>query len=387
MFAMLTARMHGILRYSNQDAVLILLSLLYAGLLIAAPSMPLIAIGLWWTANTIAHNFIHTPFFRSRSLNSIYAIYLSALMGFPQELWRGRHLRHHRGDARPVPVTLQGLTQCGVVLVLWTIAAEASPQFFAMVYVPGYLGGLLLCWLQGHFEHAGGTTSHYGWLYNLLFFNDGYHVEHHRRPGVHWTRLPLESVPEARRSRWPPVLRWLEAADEHGRKPRARAADEHRRTPIGLLEFMERIALRSRLIQRYLISAHERAFRALLPGLPTADRIMIVGGGLYPRTALILRKLCPQASLVIVDASRDHLDVARAFLSEPVQLREHFFDPRFDDGGDVVVIPLSFFGNRDDIYRNPPARAALVHDWLWNVRGRGVRVSWLLLKRLNLVTR
>jgi len=58
-----------------------------------------------------------------------------------------------------------------------------------------------------------------------------------------------------------------------------------------------------------------------------------------------------------------------------------------DDGGDLVVIPLSFIGNRDDVYRQPPARAALVHDWLWNVRGKGVRVSWLLLKRLNLVTR
>jgi len=88
-----------------------------------------------------------------------------------------------------------------------------------------------------------------------------------------------------------------------------------------------------------------------------------------------------------VDANRDHLDVARPFLADPVEYREQFFDPRLDDGGDLVVIPLSFIGNRDDVYRQPPARAALVHDWLWNVRGKGVRVSWLLLKRLNLVTR
>ena len=69
------------------------------------PSIPLIAIGLWWTANTVAHNFIHTPFFRARSLNRVYSIYLSALMGFPQELWRERHLRHHRGDDRRLRVT------------------------------------------------------------------------------------------------------------------------------------------------------------------------------------------------------------------------------------------------------------------------------------------
>jgi fatty acid desaturase len=79
MFVMLTARMHGILRYSNRDAVLILLSLVYAGLLVAVPSAALIALGLWWVANTVAHNFIHTPFFRSRSLNRAYSIYLSAI--------------------------------------------------------------------------------------------------------------------------------------------------------------------------------------------------------------------------------------------------------------------------------------------------------------------
>ena len=61
MFVMLTARMHGILRHSNKDAVLILLSLVYATLLFSFPSAPLIALGLWWIANTVAHNFIHTP--------------------------------------------------------------------------------------------------------------------------------------------------------------------------------------------------------------------------------------------------------------------------------------------------------------------------------------
>lgn len=358
--------MDGILRYSNRDAVLILLSIVYAGLLIALPSAVLIAVGLWWIANTVAHNFIHTPFFRSRSLNGTYSIYLSVLMGVPQELWRERHLRHHRGDQRPIRVTQRIILQSGIVLALWLALAIGTPTFFVSVYIPGYLAGLGLCFLQGHFEHAGGTTSHYGRLYNTVLFNDGYHVEHHRRPGVHWTRLTAEGRHDARRSRWPPVLRWLDSLS---------------------LEFLERIALRSPAIQRYVLRAHERAFRALLPALPPTDRITIVGGGLFPRTALIFRRLRPDVHLTIVDASRDHLDVAREFLTESVDLREQFFDPRTDDGGDVVVIPLSFIGNRDVVYRTPPARAALVHDWLWNVHGKGVRVSWLLLKRLNLVMR
>ena len=80
----LTARSHGVLRYSAWDALLILLSLVYAALLLSVPSIPLIAIGLWWTANTVAHNFIHTPFFRARSVNRLYSTYLSALMGSPR---------------------------------------------------------------------------------------------------------------------------------------------------------------------------------------------------------------------------------------------------------------------------------------------------------------
>jgi hypothetical protein len=360
-----TARWHGILRYSSSDAVLIALSLVYAGLLLSMPSIPLIALGLWWTANTVAHNFIHTPFFRARSLNRVYSLYLSALMGFPQELWRERHLRHHRGADRPFQVTPNVIVETIVVLSVWLLLALTIPRFFASVYLPGYLAGLSLCFLQGHFEHAGGTTSHYGWLYNWLFFNDGYHVEHHRRPGVHWTRLPLE-VRDGRSSHWPPVLRWLDSLT---------------------LEYLERIALRSPRLQRYVLACHERAFRALLPAIPGARRITIVGGGLFPRTALILEKLRPEAYLTIVDAKRDHLTVAQSFLSGQVALREQFFDPRTDDGGDLVVIPLSFIGNRQEVYGNPPAQAALVHDWMWNRRGSGVRVSWLLLKRLNLVMR
>jgi hypothetical protein len=54
-------------------------------------------------------------------------------------------------------------------------------------------------------------------------------------------------------------------------------------------------------------------------------------------------------------------------------------------GFDLIVIPLSFQGDRQAIYRRPPARAVVVHDWLWRRRGRGRIVSTALLKRLNVV--
>src|SRR5881628_16948 len=61
----------GVLQHSSWDALFIALALAHGLALIGFPSIPLIAIGLWWNANTIAHNFIHRPFFRSRRLKGI----------------------------------------------------------------------------------------------------------------------------------------------------------------------------------------------------------------------------------------------------------------------------------------------------------------------------
>jgi len=370
---------HRLLRYSGWDAVLVALSLAYAVLLIAAPSTVLIALGLWWTANTVAHNFIHTPFFRSRTLNRAYSVFLTVLMGVPQRLWRARHLRHHREQhherrsrgrqsvADRQRIWTRGLVmETGVVLVLWLGLATSDPAFFAGVYLPGYVAGLALCSLQGHFEHARGTISHYGWLYNWCFFNDGYHAEHHLRPGEHWTRLPAEPRVCSRSSRWPPVLRWLDGVS---------------------LESLERLVLRSPRLQRFVVAAHERAFARLLPGLSGVHRVTIVGGGLFPRTALVLQRLLPEATLTVVDATREHLEIAARFLDGGIEFEHRLFDPAVGEPADLVVIPLAFIGDRDRVYRHPPARATVVHDWIWKPRGGGARISWLLLKRLNLVTR
>src|SRR5712691_7016852 len=56
----------GILRHSPWDALFIGLAVVHGLLLLVAPFAPVIALGLWWNSNTISHNFIHKPFFRSR---------------------------------------------------------------------------------------------------------------------------------------------------------------------------------------------------------------------------------------------------------------------------------------------------------------------------------
>jgi fatty acid desaturase len=358
----------SLFRHSTSDALFVALSFAHAALLIAVPSVALIAIGMWWNSNTIAHNFIHRPFFRARSANRIYSGFLSLVLGVPQSLWRDRHLAHHAGITHRLRPSAGVVVETTLIAGLWVVIGFAAPGFFLTVYLPGMAIGLVLCQLQGFFEHAGGTTSHYGRLYNFLFFNDGYHVEHHQRPGVHWTQLRGFHQPAARRSRWPPVLRWLDYQ------------------PLNL-ETLERAVLRSPRLQRFVLTAHERAFRRVLARAGTIEDVLVVGGGLFPRTALVLRRLLPTASITVIDANREHLAVAKPWLDPSIAFVHDRFDAGIRTAADLIVIPLSFTGHRRSIYTHPPARVVIVHDWIWaRRRGQtGAVVSWLLLKRLNLV--
>ena len=120
----------GILRFSRWDALFIALAALHGIILMAWPAAAVIAIGVWWNSNTISHNFIHRPFFRSRFLNLVFSAYLSALLGIPQALWRDRHLAHHAGVVWRMRVTPRLAVETLLVLGLWTILAVVNPGFF-----------------------------------------------------------------------------------------------------------------------------------------------------------------------------------------------------------------------------------------------------------------
>ena len=340
------------------------LSAVYGVLLLRAPSAPLLALGMWWTANTVAHNFIHLPFFRSRALNRLYSAYLTLVMGVPQSLWRDRHLAHHADRPWPRRVTRDSAIETTLVAALWLTLGSLWPADFATVYLPGWAAGLLLCQLQGYYEHARGTTSHYGRVYNALFFNDGYHVEHHARPSLHWSQLPGRPRAGGSESRWPPVLRWLDG---------------------NLLNMLERLVLVSPRLQRLIVHVHERAFLRLLVDVHDVKTVTIVGGGLFPRTALVLQRLMPDATLTILDANPAHLDLARSFLGNTAALRREVFNPDRPVAADLVIAPLAYIGDRRRLYDLSGIRYLVVHDWIWSRRGRSVVVSCFLLKRLNLV--
>jgi hypothetical protein len=354
------------------DAILAVLAAVHGAAIVVLPTAPVIACGVWWNSNTIAHNFIHRPFFRARVWNRIFSAYQSVITGIPQTVWRERHLAHHAGVSWHPRWSLELVVDVSLIVALWLSLAATWPAFFVYAYLPGYGAGLVLCAIQGHYEHAGATTSHYGRIYNALFFNDGYHVEHHVHPGVHWSDLPARARSGTRSSRWPAILRWLDCLS---------------------LERLERLVLRSRLLQLFMVTCHRRAFRRLLGGVPPPRRVLIVGGGLFPRTAIVLRDVTPEADLHVIDADALNLELARRRFERyhsgngpAVRFGHGRFTGTTPGGGfDLVVVPLAFDGDRDRIYEHPPAPMVIVHDWCWRRRGSGCLVSLLLLKRLNLV--
>ena len=84
-----------------------------------------------------------------------------------------------------------------ILLLLFTLI---SWQWTLFCCLPALVITWMLANIQNYYRHYGAnpderaanSVSHYGRLYNLLTFNDGYHQEHHLAPGVHWSSLPAE---------------------------------------------------------------------------------------------------------------------------------------------------------------------------------------------------
>lgn len=78
------------------------------------------------------------------------------------------------------------------------ILLAISWKWTLLCYLPAFYLSLALVNMQNYYEHYGAlpedrcadSASYYGWLYNLLAFNDGFHQEHHLRPQTHWSLLP-----------------------------------------------------------------------------------------------------------------------------------------------------------------------------------------------------
>ena len=359
----------GLRMRDRRDTLTIAGTLAHAALLLLAPSLVTVGLLLWWNANALSHQHVHRRFFSGRALDAAFSAWLTALMGVPQRLWRARHLAHHAERPWRFRLDWPLAAECALVLALWTTLLAIAPGFFFASYLPGLALGRGLCVVHGHYEHAGGTTSCYGRAWNWLFFNDGYHAEHHAHPQAHVFDLPRHRV-AARVSRWPPVLRWLDAQPSIV----ARALDA-----------LEYAVLRCRPLQALVLHAHRRALRALLRDVPAPRRVIIVGGGLFPRSAILARELWPTAQVTVLDAAPTSLTRARRLLPRHVHVVCGRYIPGEVLTADLVFLPLALCGDRARAYASPPAALCVVHDWLWQAHGDSRVVAWWLGKRVNLV--
>jgi fatty acid desaturase len=191
---------------------------------------------LFWNY-AVLHNHMHVSIARPRWARVLVSRTLGLACGFPYRGYYIHHFNHHRyndgpgdwGRRRPGEGALRYCVRSALtpwfwpfeaVVNVWGHAAKRGQRlellldfavvdgavlalilwrpaqglaFFAMVLV----GQVCILWLNlaAHFEtdasrrDALGVTST-SRLYNLFFFNAGYHQAHHLKPQLPWTALP-----------------------------------------------------------------------------------------------------------------------------------------------------------------------------------------------------
>ncbi len=203
------------------------------------------AVSISWNINGISHNFIHTPYFNPRWMHYAFSMLESVAIGFSQTYYHWVHMRHHTGnsdlqdengdtvdwlsiyrhgkDGKPESVwsyTLLSFFRDNlgdihsaiakrrpfdafwgrlelIVFFACVLAALAYNWKAVVFFAPFYYLGNCLSSLNGYYEHLHGNpnlpiawgVSSYNRLYNLLWFGNGYHAEHHYRPRTHWTKV------------------------------------------------------------------------------------------------------------------------------------------------------------------------------------------------------
>jgi fatty acid desaturase len=200
----------------------------------------------FWNLQCISHNFIHNPFFGSSWLNRAYGVMETIALGVPHVFYHHYHMNHHWGDndvkgpdgttkdwssiyrhgkgnqpeafwkyclasffrveMGPVIRTvarhgryevIQAAVEAVVLAAFWITMLLVDWRYFAFFYLPSYYLGWVLSYAEGYLKHYGcqpgnyfaNSVSSYNWLYNFLWFNNGYHQEHHWDPKVHWTKM------------------------------------------------------------------------------------------------------------------------------------------------------------------------------------------------------
>jgi fatty acid desaturase len=122
----------------------------------------------------------------------------------PESFWKYIIISFFRVDVIPVVKVAarhHDLPQLAVeslaLAAFWAVMAVVNWKYFVFFYLPSYYLGWVLSYAEGYLEHYraqpgnqyANSVSSYNRLYNFLWFNNGYHQEHHWDPKRHWTRM------------------------------------------------------------------------------------------------------------------------------------------------------------------------------------------------------
>jgi hypothetical protein len=269
--------------------------------------------------------------------------------------------------------------------------AVNAPSFLYLGYLPGVILGLCLCQMQGHFEHringikAPQGASFYNSAYNFIFFNDGYHVEHHMNPKAHWSQHKNQNLKtiEYPGNVFPPILGWLGSLHWTFNKMQAY-----------ILIKLENQIFHFPKLQSRIIANHKQAVAKLMfqYQVPVPSKICVIGGGGFPRSVILLRQLYPSAKIMVVDKCLNNLAIAKRHLQnqnhalERIQLCNGLAASTHLSIYDLVLVPLGFNGDKKSLFTtslHTSKTVFLLHAWMWHSGEKGIRVSWWLLKRIN----
>lgn len=246
------------MKYSRLDWYLVCLSVAQVLLLILPFLIPLpvlvtvflVMVNIYlggMNYQCVAHNFIHNPFFKSKQLNGFFSVLNSIAIGLPQSSYRLHHLNHHRFNNQPendesstwkygkngkeesiftysfigllrtdvITLIRQAGTKSNlvygelIVLMLFiSVLALLNSKLVILYLIPSLVGGQIFALWENYCEHHRAdpydrlrdSVSCYAPFYNWIWFNNGYHQEHHLRPQVHWTmiRVVQDELPKDR---------------------------------------------------------------------------------------------------------------------------------------------------------------------------------------------
>ena len=245
-------------KHHKSDSVLVLITFAQVGLLllpyvteISIPSLvALVFLNIFLIGTNyqcIAHNFIHNPFFKDPALNRGFSLINTLGIGLPQSLYRIYHIEHHRHNNNPekdessthahgklgqeenifsysvlgvlrtdlvelytqarsksILINLEIIFFVAFLVLLAQLNWKLTLGYVVTSYVFGQSFALWENYCEHHFadytDRKRDSVSCYNSVYNLLWFNNGFHQEHHFAPQIHWTMVPqlTEKLPEDR---------------------------------------------------------------------------------------------------------------------------------------------------------------------------------------------